>query len=203
MSALTGTGTSGDPYTVVIVVDAGTTGLRLTETLTYVTGSPLYNMTLAFSNIGNAALTWDTFTGADFYLADNDEGFGVLQGTSTGGRGASLTCQPLQYVILLLTPTPANRWAAEGYDTIWNEISAGVLSDTVDTVCEDNGAAVEWTGASANPGGSVLYATGVSFTGSATALATVPTLSTIGLAALVGLLAVVGYVLAQRSSLGA
>lgn len=204
MSAVTGSGTAGDPFTVVIVVDAGATGLRLTETLTYVVGSPQYNMSLVFSNLGNATLTWDTFTGSDLYLADNDEGFGVLQGTSAGGRGASVTCQQLQYVILLLTPTPADRWAAEGYSTVWDEISAGGLSNTVDAaICEDNGAAVQWTGSTANPGGSATIGTGVSFTGSATALATVPTLSTIGIVVMVSLLALVGYLLAHRGSLGA
>ncbi len=52
MSAVTGTGTAGDPFTVVIVVDAGATGLRLTETITYVNGAAQYDMALAFSNIG-------------------------------------------------------------------------------------------------------------------------------------------------------
>ena len=204
MSAVTGTGTSGDPFTVVIVVDAGATGLRLTETLTYVIGAAQYDMLLVFSNVGNAALTWDTFTGSDLYLADNDDGYGFLQGTSAGGRGANASCQQLQYVIRMLTPTPANRWAAENYSTIWAEISGGNLSNVVDSaVCEDNGAAVQWTGSTANPGGSATILTGVSFTGSATAVATVPTLSTIGLAVMIGLLAVVGYLLAHKGSLGA
>ena len=202
-SAVTGTGTPADPFTVVIVADAGATGLRLTETITYVNGSPLYNMALAFSNIGNAALTWDTFTGADLYLADNDDGFGLLQGTSAGGRAADPGCLPLQYTIILLTPTPADRWSAEGYSTVWAEISAGNLSNIVDTICEDNGAAVQWSGRSLTPGTSLTIGTGVSFTGTATALATVPTLSTAGLAALVALLALVGYVLARKASPGA
>jgi len=205
MTPVTGTGTAGDPFTVVIVVDAGTTGLRLTETLTYIAGQPQYNMSLVFSNVGNTALTWDTFTGSDLYLADNDEGFAILQGTSAGGRGASSSCLPLQYVILLLTPTPADRWAGEDYSTVWDEISAGNLSNTVDSAtCQDNGAAVEWTQRSLTPGGSVTIGTGVSFTGSAVPQGgTVPTLSTLGLAALVLALALVGYLLAGRHSLGA
>ena len=205
MTPVSGTGTAGDPFTVVIVVDAGVTGLRLTETLTYIAGQPQYNMSLVFSNVGNTALTWDTFTGSDLFLADNDAGFAILQGTSAGGRGANASCLQLQYVILFLTPTPADRWAAEGYSTVWDEILAGNLSNTVESaVCQDNGAAVEWTQRSLTPGGSLTIGTGVSFTGSAVPQgATVPTLSTLGLAALILALALVGYALAGRLSLGA
>jgi hypothetical protein len=200
MSPVTGTGAAGDPFTVVIVVDAGATGLRMTETLTYVTGQSQFDISLVFTNLGQAALTWDTFHGADLYLADNDDGFGVLQGTSAGGRGANASCIQLQYVIRFLTPTPAERWAAEGYSVIWDEISAGSLSNTVDTaICQDNGAAVEWTGRTIDPGGSVTIGTGVSFTGQAVPQAAdVPTLSTMGIAAMVLALALVGFVLSKR-----
>jgi hypothetical protein len=205
LSAVTGTGTAGDPFTVVIVVDAGATGLRMTETLTYVAGASQFNASLVFSNLGNATLTWDTFHGADLYLADNDAGFATLQGTSAGGRGADASCIQLQYVILFLTPTPAERWAGEGYSTIWDEISAGNLSNIIESaICQDNGAAVEWTQRTLTPGGSLTIGTGVSFTGQAVPQgATVPTLSTLGLAALILALALVGYALAGRLSPGA
>jgi hypothetical protein len=205
MSPVTGTGTAGDPYTVVIVVDAGATGLRMTETLTYVTGQPQYNASLVFTNIGQASVTWDTFHGSDLYLADNDDGFAVLQGTSAGGRGANSSCIQLQYVILFLTPTPADRWAGESYSTVWAEISAGNLSNVIESaICQDNGAAVQWSGRTLTPGGSVTIGTGVSFSGQAVPQgATVPTLSTVGLAALILALALVGYALAGRFSPGA
>lgn len=205
MSPVTGTGTAGDPFTVVIVVDAGATGLRMTETITYVTGAALYNASLVFSNVGNASVTWDTFHGSDLYLADNDAGFAVLQGTSAGGRGADPSCIQLQYVILFLTPTPADRWAGESYDTVWDEISAGNLSNVIESaICQDNGAAVQWSGRTLTPGGSLTIGTGVSFTGQAVPQgATVPTLSTLGLAALILALGLVGYALAGRLSPGA
>ncbi len=204
-SGVTGTGTSADPFTVVIVADAGATGLRLTETVTYVNGASQYNMSLAFSDNGNLAVTWDTFTGSDLYLADNDSGFSVLQGTSSGGRGASSACLQLQYVILFVATTPADRWSATAYGTVWDEISAGLLSDTVDTaVCQDNGAAIEWDARTLNPGGGLTINTAVSFTGQAVPVgATVPALSPKALAALVLLLAAVGYVLARKASPGA
>jgi hypothetical protein len=205
MTPVSGTGTSGDPYTVVIVVTAGATGLQLTETLTYVTGQPGYNASLAFSNVGQAALTWDTFHGSDLYLADNDDGFALQQGTSIGGRGANSSCLPLQYVILFQSSPAADRYAAEGFGEVWDEISAGNLSNTVESAtCQDNGAAIEWTDRSLNPGASLTLGTGVSFTGSAVPQgAAVPTLSTMGLAALILALALIGYAFAGRISPGA
>lgn len=202
MTPVTGTGTAVDPFTVVIVVDAGTTGLRLTETLTYVTGAPQFNASLVFTNVGNASVTWDTFHGSDLFLADNDSGFAVLQGTSAGGRGANSSCQQLQYVILFLTPTPADAWAGEGFGTVWDEISAGQLSNTIESsICQDNGAAVQWSGRTLAPGASLTIGTGVSFSGQAVPQGSdIPTLSTMGLAALVLALGLVGYFLASRSS---
>jgi hypothetical protein len=207
-SGVTGTGTAGDPFTVVIVVNAGLTGLTLTETLTYVNGASQTNISLAFNavappSVPTGGLTFNAFHGSDLFLADNDEGYGLLQGTSAGGRGANSSCVPLNYTILLLGTTPANAWSATGYGTVWDEISAGALSNTVDSaICEDNGAAVQWNNLVVP--GVVTINTGVSFTGNATPLgATVPALSAKGLAALVLLLAVVGYVLARKSSLGA
>jgi hypothetical protein len=205
-SAVSGSGTAADPFTQVTVVDAGTTGLRLTQTLTYVNGSATANIALAFSNIGNAAVTWDTFDGADLYLADNDAGFPFATPPSaSGSHAADSSCNTqLQYTISVLGTTPADRYSSNGYSTVWAEISAGSLSNTVAPGCLDDGAALEWTGRTLNPGAALTINSGVSFTGQAVPQgATVPTLSTAGLAALILMLAVVGYVLARKLSLGA
>jgi hypothetical protein len=209
MSPVTGTGGAGDPFTVVIIVTAGVTGVQLTETLTYLAGAPRAGVALTFAQAPPATagpeggITFDAFAGADLYLADNDAGFPVLQGSSAGGRAADSNCIQLQYVILLEGNTPPSRHAAEGYGTIWDEISAANLSNTVDAICEDNGAALQWQGLVVSGSTTAFVDTGVSFTGNAAPLATVPTLSTVGLVALVLLLAVVGYVLVRRISLGA
>jgi exosortase sorting signal-containing protein len=210
MSPVTGTGAAGNPFTVVIVVNAGATGLQLTETLTYLTGAPRVDIALSFSELAppsgpQGGITFDVFAGADLYLADNDDGFGLLQGTSAGGRAADASCLSLQYVILLEGNTASNRHVADDYSTVWDEISAANLSNTVDPSCQDNGAALQWTGLVVSGSTTANVSTGVSFTGTATPEggATVPTLSTAGLAALILLLAVVGYVLVRKTSLGA
>jgi hypothetical protein len=206
MTPVTGTGTSVDPFTVVIVADAGSTGLRMTETLTYVNGSSQCNISLAFSNTTDVALTFDAFIGADLYLADNDAGYPyAVPGSAAGSHAANSACtQQLQYTIAFLGTTPADHYSANGYFTVWNEISAGQLSDTIAPGCLDDGAALQWSGRALAVGASLTINTGVSFTGQAVPVGSVvPALSTVGLAALVLLLAVVGYVLARKSSLGA
>ena len=200
LSPVTGTGTSGSPFTVVIVVDAGATGLRLTDTITYVNGASAANIALAFSDTGNAAVTWDTFIGADLYLASSDSGTPAL----VGGAAAGKDCQFQNYTILFGNATPNDRYSANGYGTIWSEISAGNLSNTVATGCLDNGIANEWTGRTLNPGGTTAINTSISFTGQLAPVAVAtPTLSVMGLSALVAFLALVGYVLSRKILPGA
>jgi hypothetical protein len=206
MTAVTGTGTGADPYTVVIVAIAGLTGMQLEETLTYVNGSGTVNTHLSFTLLAptepgapQGGLPLSLFLGADLYLADNDSGFSFASAVASGGHGASSSCTQLQYTISLLGTTPANGWTATGYGDVWDQISAGTLSNAFDPTCIDNGAALQWN---FQGGGGVD--TGVSFTGQAVPVASaVPSLSAVGIAALVVLLALVGYVLARKTSLGA
>lgn len=212
LSAVSGTGTAGDPFTVVVVADAVAGLLRLTETITYVNGNPGAAISLSFSiapppsgqNAPGGGVGFSAFLAGDLYLADNDHGFGAQVGTQYGGRGASSSCSPLNYTILLGGTTPPTNWSSTYYGTIWDEVSAASLPNVVDTtICQDNGAAIEWAGVAVG-GTPVVINTGVSFAGTATPVgAAVPALSGKGLAALVLLLAGVGYVLAKRTSLGA
>jgi hypothetical protein len=201
MTPVTGTGTAGDPFTVVIVVSAG--GLNMTETLTYVNGASTAYITLAFPPaplVAPAGLGGAVFVGADIYLADNDDGFSLAGPIAAGGRAADVNCAQLQYTIRWLGTTPAAQWTATDYGDVWDQISAGALNNSVNPTCIDNGAALQWVVA----GGGTTINTGVSFEGQAVPVgADVPTLSTVGLAALVALLALVGYVLARKASPGA
>ncbi len=212
MTPVTGTGTSGDPFTVVIVANAALTGLQLTETLTYVNGAAGAVISLSFGVApppgapagASGGATVDVFVGSDLYLADSDSGFSFASAVAAGGHGANPSCQQLQYSISWQGTTPATAWTAQGFGSVWDEISAGTLDDAVDPTCIDNGAALEWAGRIITPGAPAVIDTGVDFTGQAVPVgAAVPTISVAGVAALVLLLAVVGYVLARKTSLGA
>jgi len=213
LSPVTGTGTAGDPFTVVVVVNAGAT-VQMTETITYVNGASAANVTVSVAPIPPPAtptvpeggLPLKVFIGADLYLAGNDRGFPVaVPGASAGSHGADETCtQQLQYTIAFLGTTPADAYCAVGYSQVYAEIQSGNLANDVAPGCLDDGSALQWNRSLGNT--PVTINTGVSFTGNAVPVgptAQVPTLSVAGIAALVVLLAAVGYVLARKTSLGA
>ena len=142
ISPVTGTGTAASPFSVTVVSDAGATGVRLTAVYTYVNGESFFRINKTFCATG-AAATLQIFHGADIYLAGNDSGIPYLEpaSNSPGGRD----CPGSGYTILLVPTTPANAYAANGYSSVWDQIEAGALSNTVSTGCIDNGAALQWT----------------------------------------------------------
>ncbi|HSP15125.1 MAG TPA: hypothetical protein VLV78_10260 [Thermoanaerobaculia bacterium] len=144
ISPVTGTGTAADPFKVAVVVDAGATGVRLTATFSYVNGDGFYRLTKTFCST-TSTVSMNVYIGADIYLAGSDSGIPYLEPTSSSPGGKD--CLATGYTILLVPTTPADRYAARGFGTIWSEISTqGDLSNIVDTAagCIDNGAALEW-----------------------------------------------------------
>ncbi|MEO8348705.1 MAG: hypothetical protein ABI610_07320, partial [Acidobacteriota bacterium] len=164
LSAVTGTGTAADPFRVVVVADAGTTGLRLTMTVSYVNGENFFRESYVFTS-SSGPLTFNVFTGADIYLASSDSGVPIFDATSSspGGRSGSPCSSPSGYNILFIPLTPADRYAAREYSTVWFEIGAGSLSNTVTTGCQDNGAALQWSNRTASPTSPVSIQTATSF----------------------------------------
>ena len=83
---MTGSGTNGDPYTIVTVVDLGSTGLRLTETDSYIVGQETYRTDVTIANTtGSSPANAVLFRAGDCYLQNSDHGFGAADATS--GRG--------------------------------------------------------------------------------------------------------------------
>lgn len=151
ISAVTGTGTAGDPYTVVVVNDAAATGLRMTMTVTYVNGENFFRKSLAFTTADGTP--YDVFLGGDIYLANSDSGVPYTLSGAVGGQN----CGVPTYTILMIPLTPASRYSARGYSTVWSEIGAGLLSNIIATGCQDNGAALQWQNRVGN--GTILAAT--------------------------------------------
>jgi hypothetical protein len=139
IGAVTGTGTSADPYTVVVVNDAAATGLRVTMTVTYVNGENFFRKSFAVSAPDSTPYT--VFLGGDIYLANSDSGVPYSQSGAVGGQDCG---SPPTYTILMIPLTAANRYAARGYSTVWSEIGAGQLSNVIASGCQDNGAALQW-----------------------------------------------------------
>lgn len=204
ISAVTGTGSSASPFTVVVVVDAGTTGLRLTMTVTYVNGDGFFRVSNAFTTTGSA-VTVDAFFGADLYLANSDSGIPYRDGT-TGGVGGQNCGTTQTYTIQFIPNTASDAYAANGYSDVWSQIGADALGNTVTAGCLDNGAALEWVDRAVNPGAATTINATVQFTGfvgpSPTPTgppAVVPTLSFPMMALFAVALASLAFVMMRRS----
>jgi hypothetical protein len=199
ISGVTGSGAANDPFTVVVVVDAGATGLRLTETLTYVNGSTLIHPTLSFS--ATTAVTWDTFLAGDRY---GPQTRGILLYGSPGAvdnvhQGAPFPACGYDVPYYVLFPQ-SPRYSANPTQQVWDEISGGSLSNTVYFGCPSTAIASEWSPLTLAPGGSLtLDATAISFVAAfpQTQVA-IPALSQAGLLAVIVGLGAAGWILARR-----
>ncbi len=160
ISQVTGTGTAVDPFQVVVVVDAGSVGLRLAMTVRYVNGQNYFTKILSFSS--PTATTFDVFLGSDIYLASSD--FGVPFYDAISGSVGGRTCPgQAPYTILHIPLTPAQRYCGRTFSRVWTEIGSGTLSNIADTVCEDNGAALQWQNVSVSPSGTAVIQAATSF----------------------------------------
>lgn len=145
---ISGSGAAGDPYLVVSRATAG--GLQLREEVRYETGKGFFSKKLVIDNPGASAVTATVYIGSDIYLASSDAGkpnrVVIPGGTSVVGTGGR-TCPGVNpvYNILHIPLTPPQRFTADGYNSVWAQIGAGNLPNTVSAAdCIDNGAALQW-----------------------------------------------------------
>ena len=152
-SAVTGSGTSGDPYKIVTVVDAGTSGLRLTQTDSYVVGQEAYRTDVQVTNSGTNAQSAILYRGGDCYLQSSDSGFG-----SSGSPAGSVACVapaatadnpsavPGTRIEQWVPLTAGSHYIEATFDTVWDAMSSMTnFPDTCDCATnEDNGAGLSW-----------------------------------------------------------
>lgn len=158
-TAVTGSGTSGSPYQVVTVVDAGTTGFRITQTDSYVVGDEFYRTDIQVANTTGSSAAIKLYRGADCYLGGSDSGYGFLD-ASGGVVGCTVNPNnvPSGRVELWTPITAVSFYGHAGYSTIRSFITSG--SDLPNTcLCTtqlDNGAGIQWN-ATINGGASSTY----------------------------------------------
>jgi hypothetical protein len=148
-SPVTGAGTDADPFRVVTVVDAGSTGLRVEETDTYVRGRESYRTDVRITNSG-ANRTAILYRAGDCFLQDSDTGFGRLDAGAPACVISEAAGSRLEQWLAL---TPGSAAMEDSYDVVWlritdqqpfpNTCQCGVLVD--------NGAGLSWS--AALPGG--------------------------------------------------
>ncbi len=144
-SAVTGTGTSGSPFTVTTVVTVGATGLSVTQVDSYVVGQEAYRTDVTVTNTGNASVSAILFRAFDCYLGGSDSGYGVVTGT---GPGCSQNPNnvPAGRIEQIVPLNGGNNYYETGYGEVWSWIGThAAFPNTCDcTINEDNGSGISW-----------------------------------------------------------
>ena len=145
---VTGNGSEANPYRVVTVVRLGTTGLRITQTDTYVTGRQFYRTRITISNTSNGSRTGVLYHAGDCYLQESDSGYGFYDSTG-GGIYCSLNANntPAGRILGFVPQSPDSHYEEKGYSEVWDDISAGLnFADLCEcTDLQDNGAGLSWS----------------------------------------------------------
>ncbi|MGH2935416.1 MAG: hypothetical protein ACRDL2_13015 [Gaiellaceae bacterium] len=145
-TAVTGSGTSGDPYKIVTVVDAGTSGLRITETDTYVVGQESYRTDISISNTGSTSAAGVVYHAGDCYLQGSDFGYGSYD-SSTGAIACVATSGRIEQFYPLSGGSNFSEYTETFYDSMWAQIGTqNPFPDSCDcTTNEDNSAGLSWS----------------------------------------------------------
>jgi uncharacterized repeat protein (TIGR01451 family) len=156
-SLRTGSGTAGNPYTVVTVVDAfpiagGAAVARITQTDRYVTGDESYRTTIAVQNLKATTASGQIYHGGDCYLQDSDLGFGRVDGEAIAcvnavddgtGTGTNIPGSRIEQFLPL---SADSSFYEAGYGEVWGAMDAQTpFPDTCRCNEEiDNGAGLSW-----------------------------------------------------------
>ena len=97
-SGPTGSGTAGDPWVVTTVLDAGSSGIRVTQRVSYVNGQAYFHLAWNVANLGGSSAAVNLFHGVDSYFADSDYGIGYYDPAS-GAVGGRARCRQLVHAV--------------------------------------------------------------------------------------------------------
>jgi len=147
-SAVTGAGTSESPFRVVTVFNAGTTGLSISQTDSYIVGQESYRTDIAVSNSSSSVQNVIVYRGGDCYLGGSDSGFGYVD-TATGAVACTKTANnnPPNRIEQLLPISGGSNYFQGHYSTNFTKMqSRQPLPNTCDcTVNQDNGMSISWS----------------------------------------------------------
>jgi uncharacterized repeat protein (TIGR01451 family) len=153
-SVVTGSGTAVDPYKVVTNVAAGSSGLTLTETDSYVAGTEAYQTDVTITNSTASTRTGILYRAGDCFLQGSNSGTGISDPDSS-----SVGCQAASGRIEEWVPVTSGADYYESfYGSVWNQIGEQQpFPNTCDCdTSEDNGAGVSWN-TTIPAGSSVTY----------------------------------------------
>jgi len=162
-TAVTGSGTTPDPYKIVTVDAAGTTGLQVTETDTYVVGQESYRNDVKVTNTGGTSASGVLYRGGDCYLQNSDLGYGIYD-SSTGAITCTTSLTPGSRIEQMLPVTPGSNYFEGYYDTLWAHIGTqNPFPNTCDcSTYEDNSEGLSWA-VSVGAGASETFSSIITF----------------------------------------
>ncbi len=141
----TGSGTEADPFKIVTTVTAGTTGVGITETDTYVTGLESYRTDVQLTNSSGTAKSVRVYRAADCFLQSSDTGFGAVD-TASGAVACTTGLDPGSRIEQWFPLTAGSSYLESGYSTVWSTIASMQPFPNTCTCATnlDNGAGLSW-----------------------------------------------------------
>ena len=142
-----GAGTVASPYLVTTVVTAGTSGIRLTEHDSYITGQEAYRTDIVATNTKTSgSVSGIVYHAGDCYLQDSDFGLGQVIGGSAPVCKASPTSVNPNRIEAFFPITGGNSFVEDYYGSVWHDVGLRTaLPDTCKCSSNiDNAAAVAW-----------------------------------------------------------
>jgi hypothetical protein len=148
---VTGTGTAADPFQITTVVDVGTTGLRITQTDSYVVGQESYRTDVTLQNRTGAPIGGVLYRAGDCYLQESDSGYGFVQtdaDRSSPGCALNANNTPAARIEQFVSLSAGNQFYEAGYSEVWAAIGAQNPFPNTRARCAesvDNGAGISWS----------------------------------------------------------
>jgi uncharacterized repeat protein (TIGR01451 family) len=141
----TGTGTSGDPFTIVTVVGLGGSGLTITQTDAYVVGQESYRTDVQISNATAAPKNVRLYAAGDCFLQNSDFGFGLVD-ASTGSVACTVSPAPGSRIEQLFPLTAGSRYFETFFNTMWAQIGQQLQNPNACDCAtdEDNAVSLSW-----------------------------------------------------------
>ncbi|MEP6973485.1 MAG: hypothetical protein ABI869_04995 [Actinomycetota bacterium] len=135
------------------VVSLGTSGLRITETDSYVTGEEAYRTDVTVTNTNEVQVTAVLYRAGDCFLQNSDRGFGSSDPTT-----GSVSCVagvlddtgnfvPGSRIEQWFPLSPGSHYLEDGFDNVWAAIGTQLPFTDSCSQCSnyiDNGAGLSW-----------------------------------------------------------
>ena len=164
--AVTGDGSSGNPFTLDTQTTAGPIGVH--HVVTYVNNDSFYTTTVTLTNNDTSSHDVQLSQYADCYLQSSDSGFGSIVGGSNAACTAVANSTALgSEAFIPVTPTSGVSYEQWDFATVLQDMNVGRLSNACQpgdqsvtpdcTVDQDNGMALAFQNTTLTGGGSATF----------------------------------------------